>query len=429
VTEIIVILLLMLLNAFFALSEMSIVSASKPLLRQKAKEGNNRRAQLALKLAENPGIFLSTVQVGITLIGIVAGAYGGANLSDDLTRWLVDIPLEEEISRQLATVLVVSGITFLSVVIGELVPKRAALYAPETLAMLSAPIMWLLSIFCKPIVALLNLCASLLLKLLGILHIAPRGISGDELRAVMSESVESGVLEKSEHEMVQRIMRLAEREVTSIMTHRKEITAIDLKDDREKILAAITASPHSRYPVIEDDIGHIVGLIPAPLLYHHLMEAEILDLKPLVQDIMYVPETVNCQHVLELFKTNPQHMVVVIDEYGETEGIVTTSDLLEAVVGLIPHNYGKRDSAMILQRADGSWLIDGITPVEEVKLALGMERLPGSGGYDTVAGFVLHRLGAAPMEGLSITVQGYCFEIIDMDGRRIDKLLVTRIQG
>lgn len=425
VIEILVILFLLVLNAFFAMSELAVVSASRPLLRQKARQGNTRAAS-ALALAENPGTFLSTVQVGITLVGILAGLYGGASITEKLAPVLDSYPLIEPYGHVLAGALVVAGITYLSVIIGELIPKQFALRHAESVAMFVAPPMAILSMIASPVVYLFDVSARILLRLLGMSARDGEEVTEAEVQAVLAEGAESGVFEKSEHEMLRRIMSLADRSVKSIMTHRTEIVSIDINDTYDEVIAKIQAASHSRYPVVDGDSDTVVGAIRAKNILQATFNAKTFRLKDYVEELPSVPEMTTCLKAFEFFKSTNIHMAVIVDEYGSTEGIVTSADLLESIVGMLPSNYDRIEDMAIRERQDGSWLIDGRTSIHEMQLTFGFDQLSTDDGYETIAGFVVQNLRKSPEEGDRFEALGYEFEVIDMDGRRIDKILMKR---
>lgn len=425
-TEIFVILLLLVINAFFAMSEMAIVSASKPLLRQKAKQGHSGAAR-ALNLAENSGTFLSTVQVGITLVGILAGAYGGASITEKLGPELDAIPVIAPYGHLVAGLIVVAGITYFSVIVGELIPKQLALRHAEAIAIFVAGPMTILSRIAAPVVYLFEASARLLLKLMGMAAKDGDEVTEAEVQAVLAEGAESGVFEKSEHEMLRRIISLADRSVKSIMTHRTEIVGIDLKASFEDVVALVRDSGHSRYPVIdEDNDGIIIGAVRTKDVLAAAQNPKTFQMKDYVQEIPTIPEMTTCLKAFEIFKAANIHMAIIVDEYGSTEGIITSSDLLEAIIGILPSNYDDIDDILVRQREDGSWLIDGRTPIHEMQLTFGLDNLSTEDGYETIAGFVVQGLRKSPEEGDHFEAYGYRFEVIDMDGRRIDKILMSR---
>lgn len=425
-TEILIILFLLLLNAFFAMSELAVVSASRPLLRQKAKQGNGRAAA-ALNLAENPGSFLSTVQVGITLVGILAGLYGGASITEKLAPVLNAYEIVAPYGHVLAGALVVALITYLSVIIGELIPKQFALRHAESVAMFVATPMSILSKIAAPVVYLFDVSAKLLLRLLGLSSGDGEEVTEAEVQAVLAEGAESGVFEKSEHEMLRRIMSLADRSVKSIMTHRTEMVSIDINDSYDEIVETIKKASHSRYPVIDGDTDNVIGAVRAQNILRGSLASKSFHLKDFVEDLPSVPEMTTCLRAFEFFKSSNIHMAIIVDEYGSTEGIITSADLLEAIVGILPSNYDRVEDIAIRERDDGSWLIDGRTPIHEMQLSFGFDQLSTDDGYETIAGFVVQNLRKSPEEGDKFEAFGYMFEVIDMDGRRIDKILMNRV--
>lgn len=422
-TEIIIVLILICLNAFFAMSEMAIVSASKPMLRQRAKNGN-RKAEVALRLAEDSGRFLSTVQIGITLIGIIAGAYGGATIAEKLQATFNEISFIYPYGQSVAFIFVITIITYLSVVVGELIPKQIALSKPEPIAMFVALPMALLSKICTPVVKLLEVSAAIPMKLLGLFRDENESITEEEVKAVIAEGVESGAIEKSEHDMMQRVIKLGDRDVKSIMTHRMDVGFIDINDTIAEVKEKIGRSNHSRYPVEDKTNGHIHGVVQTKDLLNQMLSGKEFQIKPLLKEIHFIHETVTCLKALELFKTSSMPLALVVDEYGDTEGLVTTADILEAIIGVIPSNYEGEDARLVL-RDDGSWLVDGLTPIEEVHLMIGLDEIKTTDEYDTIAGFLLHHIGMTPKEADKFEMFNYSFEIMDMDGRRIDKILIT----
>ncbi|NVD41357.1 HlyC/CorC family transporter [Ensifer sp. HO-A22] len=426
-SEFFVIFVLLLINAFFALSEMAIVSASKPLLRQMAKQGN-LRADAALKLAEDPGKFLSTVQVGITLVGTLAGAYGGATIAAKFAPFFDSIAWINPYGHPVAVAIVVTLITFLSVVIGELIPKQLALKNSEGFAMFVARPMTLLSRIVAPVVYLFETSAALMMRLLGIRPDDPDHVTEEEVHAIMAEGVESGAIEKSEHEMLRRIIRLGDRNVKSIMTHRTEMSFIDINDSLETIGEKIRQYGHSRYPVVDGPSGDVIGAVLAKEILNAPTSVP-LDVRKYVREIHTLPETASCLKALDAFKSSSINMAMIVDEYGSTEGIITIADILEAIVGVLPSNYDDLEHALIRQREDGTYLVDGRTPIDEIHLTIGIEGIDADGNFETIAGFLVQQLRKTPEEGDIAIAHGYRFEVIDMDSRRIDKILVSRCES
>ena len=425
-TEIAVIFALLLINAFFSMSEMAIVSASKPVLRQKAKQGD-RRALAALRLADDPGNFLSTVQVGITLVGTLAGAYGGAAIADKVAPAFEAIPGIGGYGNSVAVAVVVTGITYFSVIIGELIPKQLALGNAEALALVVARPMSILSKFAAPVVFLFEASANLLMRATGMLSKSSDEVTEAEVHAVLAEGAESGVIEKEEHDILRRIIGLGDRSVKSIMTHRTEMVSLDVNDTLEEVRREVETSRHSRYLVVDGDDRNVVGAVHARDILSGTLDGKPFQLRSLVHEIRAIPETTSCLKALETFKSTPMHIAIIVDEYGSTEGIVTPSDLLEAIVGILPSNYDAGDSIMIRQREDGSYLIDGRTPIHEVELALDLDAIETEGHFETIAGYLVQELRKSPEEGDCLERFGYRFEVIDMDARRIDKILLQKL--
>lgn len=426
--EILIIACLLLLNGFFAMSEIAVVSARKPVLRQMAKEGN-RRAAKALQLAENPGRFLSTVQVGITLVGILAGAYGGATIAQKLTPTFNGFDWIAPNGETIAVILVVTLITYCSVVIGELVPKQFALRNPEKLALMVAPVMGLLSRICTPVVYILEMSGNIIMRVLGITGPSENTVTEAEVKAILDQGVESGAIEQAENDVMQRVIRLGDRDVKSIMTHRNAIKFIDLKDSLETIHAKIHEAGHTHYPVTDGNPNKVIGIVRAKDMLDDALSHTELHLQDYMREMHTIPDNMPCLTLLELFKKSKLHMAVVVDEYGSTEGLVTTSDMLEAIIGLLPSNYYDDEQAMIIRRDNGSWLVDGRTPLDEIHLTIGLDQIKTNPAYETIAGFILHQLARSPRETDSFEAFNYRFEVADMDRHRIDKIIITPLQS
>jgi len=424
-TEILVIAILILLNAFLAMSELAIVSASKPLLRQKAKRGN-KSAKIALELAEDSGIFLSTVQVGITLIGILAGAYGGATIAEELEVIFNEISWISPHGEAVSVAIVVTFITYFSVVIGELIPKQLAISNPERFAMMVARPMQILSYICKPIVYILDISGEFLIKILR-LPATKNKITEDEVKAVVAEGVEHGVIEKAEHDIFNRIIMLADRDLKSIMTPRNDIALIDVNDSIDIIRKKVHESGHSRYPVAEGSDQRVIGIVQSKKLLDMILSNDGFDVKKIITKVQFLHEKTSCLKVLEVFKTKQIHVVMVIDEYGSVEGLITASDVLEAIVGSLPANYDFKDDQLIRKRDRDSWLVDGKTPLEEIYLTIGIEDLKEVEYFSTLSGWLVSELDEEPKESSSIERFGYKFEVVDKDGRIIDKILITKL--
>jgi len=424
-TELIIIFILLLINAFFALSEMAVVSASKPMLRQWANKGN-KRALTALNLAENSGKFLSTVQVGITLVGTLAGAYGGATIAEKIEPYFNEIAFLNNNGEFVSVAIVVTIITYLSVIIGELIPKQLALSNSEKIAMIVAGPMNGISKIFYPIVYLFEASADKIMKLFGIIKKDEDRVTETEINAILAEGAESGVIEKQEHEMLSRIIKLCDRDVKSIMTHRKEIAFIDIKHSIEEIREIISQSKHSRYPVIDTDATSVIGVVQAKEMLNGTLINEKINITDYIQEIKSIPDSTSCLQALEIFKKSHIHVALVVDEYGSTEGIITISDLMEAIIGVLPSNYDEDADSHIIKRDDSSWLVSGRTPIEEIHLTIGLEEINANEDYDTIAGFLIKELKSHPVEGEKIERFGYSFEVVDMDGARVDKIIVSK---
>jgi putative hemolysin len=427
-TEIALVLVLALCNGFFALSEMALVVSRKSRLKQMAR--NSRKAALALRHAEAPEHFLSTVQVGITLVMLITGAVAGdalgGHIADALRggghlAWL--LPYARIIGIVLGFVL----ISFIQIVIGELVPKRLALSAPEKVSSYVAIPMLVLSRITAPFVWLLNVSSNLLLRLLRVNQLGRGVVTEDEIRLLVAESAEQGVLDPDEHNMVNRVLRLGDRTVDSVMTPRMRIAWLDTAGTLEENIEVLRQTPYSRYPVYRGDESDVVGVVEVKRLLHSFADGK-LELFEHLSKPLFVPATARALDLLEEFRDAETPLALVVDEYGDIEGVVTVNDLLAAVVGAsqIGHGGGTEDSP-IMQRADGSWLIDGSLSTDDLRELLHISELPGEDEHDfrTVAGMVMTALGHVPQTGEVFAWLGIRFEVVDLDGARIDKLLVT----
>jgi putative hemolysin len=419
--EIAVVFALTLVNGVLAMSELGVVSARKARLEGMAADGS-RGARAALRLKEDPSRFLSTVQIGITLVGIFAGAFSGATLADRLGHVLEAIPAIGTRGPEIAFFVVVVAITYLSLVVGELVPKRLALANPEAIAIIVARPMTVLSKVAAPIVWLLRTSTEALLLLFGRHSARDETVSEEEVRALIAEGAETGVFAAEEKEMIEGVLRLADRTVGALMTPRSDIVWIDRRASSEDVTRTLCAHHHSRLLVCEGTVDEAVGVIHTKDMLAAALRGEPIDLNTLMRPLIAVPEQTPVLSLIEQFRQSGAHMVVVVDEYGTTEGIVTPTDVLETIAGELPEAHETEDPD-IVQRADGSWLVDGLTPVDEFRDRLGVRGI-GGGDYHTVAGLALERLGRIPSAGDWFEHAGYRFEIVDMDGRRIDKLLV-----
>jgi putative hemolysin len=422
--EVALILLLILGNGILAMAEIAMVSARKSRLRQLAAAGNVR-ALAALNLAESPSRFLSTVQIGITLVGILAGAFGGARLGLHLEGVLRQVPFLAAYAGPLSLTLVVVVITYLSLVLGELVPKRFGLSAPERVAMLAAGPMSFLARIAAPMVSFLSFSTDLLLGLLGFRQQKQASITEDEIKGLMQEGLRGGSFNKVESLIVDRALELDRISVQDLMTPRPKIIWLNVSDSHETLWHKIVASRHARFPVYERNRDNVIGMVSLKSIYAHLAAGIPIKIRDLLVPPLIVPSSQNAVQLLETFKQTAQHVALVTDEYGVIEGIVTLHDVMEAIVGDIP-SRDERLKPAIRKRDDGTFLVDGMVEIEEVEQTIPGFRLSDHerGDYRTLAGYVVKQFGRVPREGETWEAQGYVFEIIDMDGHRVDKVLV-----
>jgi magnesium and cobalt exporter, CNNM family len=427
--ELVIIIVLIILNGVFAMSETAFVSARKVRLQQWANEGNTK-ALAALEMANAPNRLLSTVQLGITLIGIVAGAFGGATIAQGLAVYLRAIPWLSAYSDAIAFTSVVIIITYLSMVIGELVPKRIALNNPERIAMLMVTPMRVLSAIASPFIYLLSISTEGILRLIGLRPSSEPPITEEEINVLLEEGTQIGTFAPAEQDMVERIFRLADRRVRTLMTHRPDIVWLDADDPPQAISQRIRESAYSRFPVGRGSLDNVLGMVHVKDLLVQCLADQPLEAQAALQEPIYVIESTSTLKVLELFKQTGQQAALVIQEYGDIEGLITLHDILEAIVGDISSREDV-EHPQAVQREDGSWLFDGLLPIEEVKGFLHIRQLPdeASSDYDTLAGFMLVQLGRIPNTGDHFEWDSYRFEVIDMDGRRIDKVLVQPVRA
>jgi putative hemolysin len=433
--DVLLIVFLTLLNGVFAMSEMALASSRKARLAALAEAGD-RGAQAALRLMDQPTQFLSTVQIGITSIGVLNGIVGEAAFSEGLSVWLVTQGVAERFSDGLATALVVTLITFVTIVLGELVPKRIGQLFPETVARVAAPVMLALATLAKPFVHFLSASTSAILKLMRVDVRGARTVTEEEISAQLVEGVDAGVIEAHEHQMVQNVFNLDERSLTSIMVPRSDIQWLEASTPVPQALAQVGAQgAHSWYPVCRDGLDDVVGAVSVSQLLRLPPNSE-LTVDALAQPVAFVPETLSGLDLLEQFRkpveraTAHGRLVLVVDEYGVVQGLMTPRDLLEAITGELLQAT-VTDEPWAMQRDDGSWLIDGLMPVSEFKARLQIRELPDEDRdiYNTVAGLVMAISGDLPRVGDRVECGEWLLEVVDLDGRRIDKLLVTRLGG
>ncbi len=421
--EIIIILLLILLNGIFAMVEIAVVSARKSRLQQLALEGD-KNAQAVLDLKNSPNRFLSTVQIGITLIGILAGAFGGATIAESLAAYFKTIPYLAAYNQALGIALVVAVITYLSLIIGELVPKRLALSNPELIASLAARPMRTLSKISAPAVYLLSASTDFILQLFSIKPIE-EAVSVEEIRMLIREGARLGIFETTEKDIVERTLQLGDKKINTLMTPRKEIVWLDIDSSFKSIRNKVARNPHSHFPVCRDTLDKVLGVVLTEDILANFLIEEKIDFKKFLHEPLFIPETTDGLRVLELFKKSGIHMALVVDEYGNVQGIISMTDVLEAIVGDIP-NIDELGEQEIRKRDDGSFLVDGLVPIDEFKEYFHLNKMPGekSGNYHTVGGFLMYKLNRIPLVGDSLGLESLKFEILDMDGHRVDKILI-----
>jgi putative hemolysin len=421
--EFLLILLLVLLNGFFAMSEMAVIASRKARLAARAAKGD-RRARRVLQLAERPGRFLSTVQVGITLVGILAGAIGGATVGERLAALFSQYPALAPVADAAGFAVVVIVTTYLSLILGELVPKQIALSHPERIASRVAGPMRTLSMLAAPVVTLLEGSTNLVMRATGLRKVGSEHVSEEELRVLIAEGTKAGVFEPAEKDMMIAVMRLADRPARGFMTPRPDIAWLDLDDGPEETRRKLLDSKFSRLPVAKGSLDEVIGVVQRTDLLDRYLEGKPLKLSEAVRQAPVVHDAAPALKVLQALKQSPVHMALVVDEYGALEGLVTATDVLEAIVGEF-REQGV-EPALVHRREDGSWLMDGGLSVHQVQDALGLTDFPADRGFHTLAGFVLRELEHVPSPGEHFEWNGYRFEVVDMDGRRIDKVLVSR---
>ena len=424
--EIILLVALIVINGLFAMSEIALVTARRARLAKLAEEGDGAAA-VAMTLGEDPTRFLSTIQIGITSIGILNGIVGEAALAGPLAEWLQGYGMAQEVSEIGATVLVVVVITYVSIVVGELVPKRIGQINPEGIARLVARPMNMLSIASRPFVHLLSSSTMLILRLMGQRDSKGPSVTEEEIHAMLVEGSEAGVIEKNEHDMVRNVFRLDDRQISSLMVPRSEIVWLDAMRPLEENLVLMTESEHARFPVCNGGLEDIIGVLNARQLLGKTLRGVEPSLTDKLQPAVYVPESLTGMELLNQFRTTGTQVVFVVDEYGEVQGMVTLQDLVESVTGeFLPKN---KEDAWAVQRNDGSWLLDGLIPLLELKDTLALKCVPeeDKGRYHTLSGMVMLLLGRLANTGDKVSWEGWSLEVVDLDGKRIDKVLASRL--
>ena len=423
--EISAIVLLLIANGIFAMSEIAVVTARKSRLQELANKGL-ARARAALDLANNPNRFLSTVQIGITLVGILAGAFGGRALTESLAAELQSIPVVAPYSRSLALGIVVLSITYFSVIFGELVPKRLALGHPESIAMFMASPMRLLLTVGSPLVHLFTFSTDLVFRLVGKRFEDRTLVTEEEITTLLRQGTEAGVFEETEQEMVEAVFQLGDKSARGLMTPRTQIIWLDVNDSVERIRAKLSDSGHSRFPVCEGSLDNVVGIVQAKDLLTNFLSVKNVELKTTMRPPDFVPRSMTALQVLEHIKKSSSHIVLVVDEYGGIEGLLTHHDILEAIAGDMPLGATPNQPKAV-QRKDGSWLLDGMISVDEFKELFQLETLPGEkrDTFQTLGGFLFTQMGRVPSVSETFEWNHLRFEVVDMDGKRIDKVLVS----
>ena len=420
--EILILIILLLLNGLFVMSEMAVVSSRKAKLQQQANEGN-KRAKAALDLAQDPSLFLSTVQIGITLISVLLGAVGGPAFSEPLAELLKNVPLLVPYANTLALVIVVVIITFLTILISELIPKRLALHDPEKIAAsVSSPMLFISRLF-SPLVWILGRLTDFILKLMGAKPSAEPPVTEEEIQLLIDQGTEAGVFEEAEQDMVEGVFSLGDSRIYSLMTPRADIVWLDITDSPDEIRRKVAECDYSRFPVCQDSLDTILGIIKArDLLAHPGLSNENFKLKDKLRPALYIPETMFASRALELFKEKSAELMLVIDEFGSLQGLLTINDIIEEIVGDI------EVEPQATQRQDGSWLLDGMLPVDDFKELFTLTKpLPHEDEYETLSGFVMMSLGRVPQASDHFEWGGMRFEVMDMDGHRVDKVLVMTL--
>ena len=427
-TEILLLLALILLNGWFAMSEIAVVSSRRVRLLQLAEEGNTG-ARRAVQLAGEPTRFLSTVQVGMTSIGILSGAIGEATIASRLRLAMEQMPLLAPYAQTLALVVMVVGLTYVSLIIGELVPKRLALTSPERIASLISGPMQALAIAARPVVLLLSFSTDTVVRVLRVPRVKEPAVTVEEFKVLIEQGAEEGVLEKTEQELVGNVLRLDERRVSGIMTSRSDVFYLDIRESFDRNRVRLSEAPHSVIPLCEGGMEHVIGFVKSTDVLVHLLRGETIDLKGLATPALFVPATTTLMRLLEQFRRAHVPVALVIDEYGEVDGLVSLGDVVEAIVGDLPPEPG--EDPMVTRRDDGSWLIDGRLDIDGLRRALESDRFGDEDQrqYHTAGGLAMAALERVPRIGDAFERDGFRFEIVDMDGNRVDRLLVTRVTG
>jgi putative hemolysin len=426
--EILIIMLLTIANGIFAMSEMAVTTSRKSRLEDWVKKGNSR-AKAALELVHSPSQFLSSVQLGMTFAVILAGVFGGRGIARWMAHNLAPLPIIGAYNHQIGLGLVVLAISYFCLLMGELVPRRLAMRHPEAIASWLAVPLLLFSRICAPMVRLLSFSTDLVCRLFGKQQEEP-SVTEEEIKTLVQQGTEAGIFEEEAEELVGAVLQLGDKTAKSLMTPRTQIAWLDLDSDMEQIQKKIFESGRSRFPVAAGGLDQVTGVVQAKDLLAHILSGKGIDLNALIQQPLFVPRTITALELLESFKNSNKHIALVVDEYGGIEGLLTHHDILEAIAGDIPVGARPADPKAV-QRHDGSWLLDGMLSVDEFKEIFHVESLPGEkrDAYQTLGGFVFTQMGRVPAVAESFEWRGLRFEIVDMDGKRIDKVLVVAEEG
>ena len=421
VTELIIIFVFIVVNGVFVMSELSIAASRKARLQQRINEGD-KRAETVLKLNQDPNMFLATVQIGITLISVLIGAVGGARLSEPLSWLLARVSFLASYAESISLSIVVISLTIVSIVIGELLPKRLALHNPEAVASALAGPMAVISKLLTPLVSMFGFVTDGLLRILGVKPGTEPPVTEEEIQLLIDQGTQAGVFEEAEQDMVEGVFSLGDQRVYSLMTPRTDIVYLDINDSLEEIRAKVAESGFSRFPVRQGSLDTILGIVKDSDMLVRSLGGETIKLKDLLKPAYFIPETMLASRALEIFKEKGTEVLLVIDEFGGIQGLLTINDILEEIVGQI-----EMEEPQAMQRQDGSWLLDGMLEVDEFKEIFKINALPHEDEYETLSGFVMMSLGRVPQSTDHFEWEGLRFEVIDMDGRRVDKVLVTTL--
>ena len=417
--DILIIIGLLIMNGILAMTETALLAVRLARLQNLAKEGD-KKAQTAIKLAENPNQFLSTIQVGITLIDVMTGAIGGATLAIVVTGWFEKVPILEPYSGSIGLFIVIGSITFFSIILGELVPKRLAIQQPERIASLMAKPMAITSGIMAPIVRFLSFCTNLVLRLIGVKDTNGPLVTEEEIQVLLDQGTQAGIFEESEQDMVQGVFSLNDRRLSSLLTPRSEITWLDVNDPPDVVIRKIADSPYSRLPVCRGGLEHILGVVKAKDVLLAEMVRKGQRISELLQPALFLPESAYASHALEMFREGESEVIFIIDEFGVVQGLVTIEDIVSEIIGEFAN-----DEPQAIQRPDGSWLLDGMLPVEDFRTIFDLKDLPSENEYDTLAGLILILMGRIPKPADQYEWNGLRYEIMDMDGNRVDKVMVS----